>query len=303
MKIKLNQIKRVKTLSQYVEIDQELIEKMAYDIDSREINLLTISQRNKKRKVINVRSNTYKHILKLLAVYLNEQYEVPDCVCGYVKGKSILQNSNKHLGKKYVIKADIKDFFYSISIDKVKEMFMAYSNNEEISILLSKLVTYNGILYPGLITSPIISNIILKDLDDDFIKLASIKGCNYSRYADDLTFSSNDKYPSKIEIENILRKYDFCLNEKKYFIMKRGHTQVVTGLSVFDDKCPRIPRKIKNKIKTACFLASKMSPERFAQTVSWCSLIEIDGLLNFYYKIEPNFVSKMKRLKRTGKYK
>ena len=50
MKIKLNQIKRVKTLSQYVEIDQELIEKMAYDIDSREINLLTISQRNKKRK-------------------------------------------------------------------------------------------------------------------------------------------------------------------------------------------------------------------------------------------------------------
>ena len=83
-------------------------------------------------------------------------------------------------------------------------MFLSFSTNDEIAELLSKLVTYDGKLYPGLITSPIISNIILKNLDNDFIELATKYNCVYSRYADDLTFSSNDLYPSKEEIEDIL---------------------------------------------------------------------------------------------------
>lgn len=303
MKIDFNNIQRIKTLSQYIELDEKLIIQMAENIDAREITVFTINQRNKKRKVVKVRSNTYKYILKVLAVYLNEQYKIPDCVYGYVKGKSVVQNSKKHLTKKYVLKVDIKDFFYSISIEKVKKMFLTFTDNEDIAILLSKLVTYDEILYPGLITSPIISNIILKELDHDFIDLVAKYGCIYSRYADDITISTDDKYPSKGEIENILKNYGFCLNEKKFCLMKRGQTQVVTGLSIFDENIPRIPRKIKNKIKTACFLAAKMSPERFSKTVSWCSLIELDGLLQFYSKIEPDFVNKMIHLKRTGKYK
>lgn len=298
----LKKIQRVKTLSQYIGLYEELIKELADNSIKREIFLIRINQRNKERKVVKVKSITYKYILKVLALYLNEQYKTPDCVYGYVKGKSILENSKKHVEKKYIIKADIKDFFYSITIDKVKKMFLSFSCNEEIAELLSKLVTYDNQLYPGLITSPIISNIILKDLDNDFIALAAKYNCVYSRYADDITFSSNNLYPDKDEIKNILSRYDFFLNEKKFLIMKRGQTQVVTGLSVFDEK-PRIPRKIKNKIRTACFLYAKMSSERFAKTVSWCSITELEGLLNFYNKIEPDFIEKMKNLKRTGKYK
>ena len=298
----LKKIQRVKTLSQYIGLYESVIKELADNPSKREISLIKIKQRNKERKVVKVKSITYKYILKVLALYLSEQYKTPDCVYGYVKGKSILENSKKHVEKTYILKADIKDFFYSISIDKVKNMFLTFSTNDEIAELLSKLVTYDGKLYPGLITSPIISNIILKNLDNDFIELATKYNSVYSRYADDLTFSSNDLYPSKEEIEDILSRYDFNLNEKKFVIMKRGQTQVVTGLSVFDKK-PRIPRKVKNKIRTACFLCAKLPSERFSKTVSWCSITELEGLLNFYSKIEPDFIEKMKYLKRTGKYK
>lgn len=303
MNIDFKKIPRVKTLSQYIELDQSLILKMANDVNAREISLITINQRNKKRKVIKSNSNTYKYILKVLAAFLNDNYETPECVCGYVKGKSIVSNSEIHLGKKIIIKADIKDFFYSIPIENIKNMFLQFSATEEIAELLSKLVTYDDVLYPGLITSPIISNIILNDFDNDFMKLANDYKCIYSRYADDITISSNDVYPSREEISKLLEKYNFSLNEKKFKIMKRGQTQVVTGLSVFDTTRPRIPRKIKKRIKTACFLSAKIPSERFAKTVPWCSMSQIDGLLTFYSKIEPEFVEKMKKLKHTGKYK
>lgn len=302
MILDLKKIQRIKTLSQYLELDETVIKKLAEDETEREISLIIIHQRNKERKVAKIQSNTYKQILKNIAAYLNVQYKTPEYVFGYVKGKSILKNSEQHVGKKYIIKADIKDFFYSIKFDKVKKMFLSFTSNDEIATLLSKLVTYDGQLYPGLITSPIISNIILKDLDKDFITLSSKYDCVYSRYADDITISSDNKYPSKEEIINILFKYNFCLNEKKFKIMKRGQTQVVTGLSVFD-QTPRIPRKVKNKIRTACFLYTRIPSERFKKTVSWCSIIELEGLLNFYSKIEPEFIEKMRYLKRTGKYK
>lgn len=84
--------------------------------------------------------------------------------------------------------------------------------------------------------------------------------------------------------------------------MKRGQTQVVTGLSVFD-QTPRISRKVKNKIRTACFYTLEFLLKGLIKTVSWCSIIELEGLLNFYSKIEPEFIEKMRYLKRTGKYK
>ena len=155
MILDLKKIQRIKTLSQYLELDETVIKKLAEDETEREISLIIIHQRNKERKVAKVQSNTYKQILKNIAAYLNVQYKTPEYVFGYVKGKSILKNSEQHVGKKYIIKADIKDFFYSIKFDKVKKMFLSFISNDEIATLLSKLVTYDGQLYPGLITSPV----------------------------------------------------------------------------------------------------------------------------------------------------
>ena len=96
MILDLKKIQRIKTLSQYLELDETVIKKLAEDETEREISLIKIHQRNKERKVAKVQSNTYKQILKNIAAYLNVQYKTPEYVFGYVKGKSIfLKHSSK----------------------------------------------------------------------------------------------------------------------------------------------------------------------------------------------------------------
>lgn len=309
MLLNLNRIERIHTLSQYLGYNEIVLEKFIEDQSSRGVELFTIKRKNKERLVAQSLDDTYSNILKSINEFLQNQYKPLKNVTGYVKGKSIKDNANPHVGKKFIIKADLKDFFYSIDRHRVKKIFMKYGGNDLISECLSKLVTYDGILYPGLETSPILSNIILSEMDHDFKIFADENKLSYSRYADDITLSGNkllgteqessDFY--KLNISNIIKKNGFVLNINKFKFMKQGQTQVVTGLSVTDDKYPRIPRKIKIKIKTACFLRSKLTYKQYCERVSWFDSIHLEGILHFYSKVEPEFVEKMRKLKNFGR--
>lgn len=219
------------------------------------INNLTIieifyipKKRGGSRKVHSIKSDTYKNTLKILASYLLSIIEFDECVQGFVPGRNICTNAKQHLAKNWVLSVDIKDFFESIPIERVKQVFLALGFKPEISDILSKLTTLNGFLPQGYNTSPILSNLAAYEMDCELKSLIT-EEVTYTRYADDLYFSSQSILPEVKTIRDIVSKHSFALNEAKTKLMKRGQNQYVTGLTVFDDISPRVAKKVKRNLR------------------------------------------------------
>lgn len=168
---------------------------------------------------------------------------------GFIKKRGIVKNARRHLSKKYLLNVDIQSFFKSITTSDVYHALIKLGTPHDGAEIISKLITYNGKLEEGLHCSPLISNLHCFNLDLELSKLGRDHGCSYSRYADDVSFSGNNRIPKPILIEKIFRKYHFNMNNTKTRFAKKGSSQYVTGLSVSDNLYPRIPRPMKRKIR------------------------------------------------------
>jgi len=116
-----------------------------------------------------------------------------DCATGFRKGMSIVDNAKKHIGKELVINFDIKDFFPSIKYADILRLFVYMGYKKDVAHLLTKLCTNaSNVLPQGSPASPAISNLILLKVDKRLARLAETIECDYSRYADDITFSGKN---------------------------------------------------------------------------------------------------------------
>lgn len=116
--------------------------------------------------------------------------EIAENVFGFVAGRSAVKNAEYHLGAKRVLNVDIRQFFPSITIDQVRTIFASLGYTEEVADMLAELCCLDDRVPQGAPTSPAIANLVLRGLDEQLSRLAEEAGHRYSRYADDLTFSS-----------------------------------------------------------------------------------------------------------------
>ncbi len=168
---------------------------------------------------------------------------------GFRIGASILTNASVHRGRRFVFNVDIKDFFDSINFGRVYGFFVKnkdFALTESVAKVLAAISCHEGRLPQGSPCSPVISNLIGQILDIRLAQLAHRYGCSYSRYADDLTFSTNERiFPSAIALSTIdhswsagaalskiIEKGGFQLNPKKTRMQYRDSRQEVTGLIV-----------------------------------------------------------------------
>lgn len=194
-----------------------------------------------------------KTLLKSFLTYTNRLlqafYDAPNYVTGFVPGKSVVDNAEKHIGKNYVFNIDIKDFFPSISKSRVWATLKLppFNFNDKISDAIAGLccteMFFNGekrwVLPQGSPCSPILTNIVCQKLDRKLHKLAQKYNLRYSRYADDITFSSNrnvfhKKGPFQKELQDIISGQRFSINGKKTRVQNKSQRQEVTGLIVSD---------------------------------------------------------------------
>ena len=114
-------------------------------------------------------------------------------VHGFTFGQNIVTNAKTHLRKSFVLNIDLKDFFPSINFGRVRGMFMGkpYHIPADASTILSQICCFENQLPQGAPTSPILSNMICAQLDSQLQWLAKTNRCMYTRYADDITFSTN----------------------------------------------------------------------------------------------------------------
>ncbi|MEH2303386.1 MAG: reverse transcriptase family protein [Nostoc sp.] len=232
-------------------------------------------------------------IQKNISTAITSKQQFHEYVQGFVSKRSIATNASLHLSKKYVLNLDIKNFFDSITQKQVSDVFKELGCTERSAEIFTKLCTLNGHLVQGASTSPVLANLVCKELDQDFARLAQQYNCSYSRYADDITFSG-DLTPGKKDIEKCLNKYEFELNPAKWKHQRRGRSQYVTGLTVFDNTKPRIPKFIKKQLRQILYYASKYGWDNHESKVNSCNhknmhyeIKRINGLIAFMYSVEP----------------
>lgn len=176
---------------------------------------------------------------------------------GYVRGRGTLENAQVHNGAPLLLRADLRNFFPSISIDRLIKLFLGLGMHSEAANALAKFVTIDDHLPLGLNASPILANLVCVDLDIKIHKLALAYGCKYTRYADDIAISGKRKLPSREELEKIVRAEGFELSNEKFRISKQGQAHYVTGLSISDQNGPHVPRRMKRRLRQELYYCKK----------------------------------------------
>lgn len=265
-----------------------------------EIKIRKKNYKNKdKYRVVYKADSSLSQLQKNIAEAISDNVKFPDYVQGFVKRRSSYSNARQHLAKAFLLSADICDFFDSIEIADVATVFRTLGCNNETAEALAKICTINGILSQGLHSSPVISNLVVGNMDKDFQELCSRHEAVYTRYSDDISISSNKDLPTKEQIMAILEKNGFILNTDKFKITKRGQAQFVTGLSVFDSKSPRIPKRMKRRLRLELHYIDKYGTighfERvgvpdFAQSYAYN---RVRGHIDYVNAAEPDLAEKL----------
>lgn len=214
-------------------------------IDTSEYKEFSIPKKDGMRTINYLESDSELGSLQyqLMAKFLNKQ-RLPICVKGFVKGENYNSFLIEHIGAKYFMRVDIKSFFPSINkaqiISGLSDVLIY--NDEEvkntIAELISDIVTLNGALPQGACTSPMISNIVMARIDQRITKYCQAYDVHYTRYADDLLFSSES-----IDFEEekwFLKKVKYILRDMKlsvnYSKLKYGKNRFVLNGYVISDE-------------------------------------------------------------------
>lgn len=215
--------------------------------DNNKYTEFEVKKKNGNTRQICAPTSGIKYIQRNLADILLNIYNAKACVHGFVKEKGIKTNAQTHVKKKILINIDLKDFFYSINFGRVLGLFKSFpfNFNQEVATTLAQICCYKGYLPQGAPTSPIISNFICWNLDKKLMLFAKKTKLTYSRYADDITFSTNLNYiPNEIgtiideklelssELQHIVTSNGFNINKDKIRYALKNNRKEVTGLIV-----------------------------------------------------------------------
>lgn len=217
---------------------------------------------------------------------------------GYVRHRGTRDNAEVHCGAPLLLRADIRNFFPSISMDRLKKRFLELKMKPAAADALAKFVTVDDHLPLGLNASPMLANLVCVNLDIKIEKLALAYGCRYTRYADDIAISGKRKLPSRTELEKILKEEGFQLNGKKFRQTKIGQTHYVTGLSVSDANSPHVPRRMKQRLRQELYYSKKFGTKdhlyRTGDATLQSGINRLDGTVNYVSHIETRISQRLK---------
>lgn len=216
---------------------------------------------------------------------------------GFMPGKNAKDGAKFHKNKKKVIALDIHDFFENVHYGAVYNVFKSLGYSKSVSTLLANLCTLHNSLPQGAPTSPMLSNFVFYNIDNAIFNYCNKRGIMYTRYADDMVFSSNSIDVKKLisYVEMRIETKGFSLNGQKTKIMSRGMRQSVTGI-VVNDKL-QVSRSYRNKIRQEMHYLHKYGVNEHLKKVkdvpSWISspslyIKHLLGKVNHVLNINPN---------------
>jgi|ERR1035441_8111602 retron-type reverse transcriptase len=225
-------------------------------------------------------------------ILLNVLYRrpLPAVVTGFAPGRGLLANASFHLGHRYLVKIDIQDFFPSIGLRQVESVYRHFGFPDRVLALLTKLSLLDGALPQGAPTSPYLANLVFHPCDSQIIALAESHGIAYSRYADDLTFSSNNPITGSLvtDIVETIEGHSFRINRGKLRFSGPGQRLITTGMVVNVAAHPI--RRLRRQLR-ARFHQAELNPLHFTeqahQLLGWAAYVNMydRGLGSDYLRI------------------
>lgn len=232
--------------------------------------LFTIPKRSGGIRTIEAPHWRVKLLQHRLLPYLVSCYTAKDSVHGFVSDRDIVSNAERHVGRSLVLNIDLLEFFPSIHFGRVRGMFSSepFNFNNEVASTLARICTRpisisHAALPQGAPTSPAISNLICRRLDIQLARLAKRHRCRYTRYADDITFSTSssalpqqilesaDAYGRTVRLGHgvlsILKVNGFSENPFKSRVQTAADRQAVTGLIV--NRRVNVPREFVRQVR------------------------------------------------------
>ncbi|PGS85285.1 retron St85 family RNA-directed DNA polymerase [Bacillus thuringiensis] len=250
-----------------------------------------ICKKNGDQREIHTPTYSLKLVQRWILEEILEKIDVSEESMAFKKGpgNGIKKNAEIHLYSLYLLQLDLKDFFTSIKREKVFYLFKDLGYNIVVSNILASLCTYNGYLPQGGVTSPYISNLVCYKLDKRLKGLCAKRDILYTRYADDLTFSCDNRETlKKVQkvIEDIIEDEGFNVNSLKTRLLSPSSHKKVTGITV-NEKTVKASKKLKREVRTmihhAFVTTDYSSNDRIRGYIAFISSIE-EGYKDTIYK-------------------
>jgi RNA-directed DNA polymerase len=212
-----------------------------------------IPKKSGKPRLISSPGDGLKRLQKSVLVKLLNPIGAHESAFGFLPNKSITDNAAPHVGKRMIVNVDIQNCFPSVAwqlvLSALKRDLSTHLSDKSISFLVD-ICTSDGSLPIGSPASPALLNRVLLNTDKILSKQAELRSCMYTRYADDLTFSGDEKAIKLIGIaKSVLSRIGLQLDPVKTNIFRAGRRQVCTGL-VVNEKV-NVPRNIRRRIRAA----------------------------------------------------
>ncbi len=267
------EVQNQKEGTKYKSVSPERLKHYYANINKKYINF-DIPKKTGGKRTITAPDKFLKKVQRRINFLLTLFFEPKPAAHGFLEDRSIVTNAKIHVGKKYVLNVDLKDFFPSIHFGRIKavlqlpilgirpehlpiegnklEVLFKFGLKPEFAQIISNFCCFESKLPQGAPTSPIITNIVSQRLDYKLVKLAKEYHCFYTRYADDITFSCDknrftDEFLKKLD--EIIQSEGFLINDKKSRMQRKAVRQEVTGITV-NEKL-NLPRSYVRKVRAA----------------------------------------------------
>lgn len=242
------------------------LQRFKKNVFSEKSHKKVVLEQGTKKRIVFVPNKTVKCAQKYFLTHYLEPLSCSSCCFSYLKGKSIVDMANVHVGNSYFLHLDIKHYFDNMDYEIFKKSINVNFKNSKLNqLFLNKadekdvraILTFRGKFRQGSVTSPFVSNLYLYEIDEylrKYVKRNVSKG-NYTRYSDDIIVSSDKKINKEIisTIKEQLKKYNLRLNYKKIKFSCIYSSVKVTGLTITQDERITINTKMKNKIKSMVY--------------------------------------------------
>jgi retron-type reverse transcriptase len=213
----------------------------------------TIPKRRGGERLIMAPKRRLKAVQRTLNSLLVSKLPVSSYAHGFRPKRSVRSNAQPHVGKRVVLRLDLRAFFPSIHVGRVRGLLVSLGYGYPVATVLATLMTEaprqpvrvgEQTFYPpvgsrvcpqGAPTSPGLSNAVAMKLDHRLAGLARQRGFDYTRYADDLAFSGDDvaaAHALRLAAARVIQEEGFELNAEKTLVMRASGRQQVTGVTV-----------------------------------------------------------------------
>ncbi len=293
-----------------------------------------IRKRSGGRRLICVPSHPLMRVQRWLARNVLNRVPTHSASAAYAPGASAVRCARQHCGCRWLVKIDVRNFFESISEIQVFRVFRDLGYNSLISFELARLCTRRyggsprlgrrvwqatqksyriwqytdrriGHLPQGAPTSPMLSNLAMRGLDDRIADIANRLKFVYTRYADDLTLSAGEDGLDRAAVGHVIGEVNAALrsrglmpNRRKSVVAPPGARKIVLGVLV-DGHDPKLPRDFKRRLQLHAYYLKNHGPVQHARKRGFRSILSLQrhvyGLLSHAHQVEPSFAAQVRK--------